>query len=97
VTGGGFGPRKSREGRTHRSPTGKARKSAPGGTTFRDFRVISRRSWSKPFLTSQRRLIAYLDGPPAQVDELAAAQAAAQAELEALLPSLLDRAFRGEL
>jgi hypothetical protein len=31
------------------------------------------------------------------VDELAALQAATQAELDALLPSVLDRAFQGEL
>jgi len=45
----------------------------------------------------QRRIVAYLDDLQAQVDELTAAQDATQAELEALLPSLLDQAFRGEL
>ncbi len=50
-----------------------------------------------PPLTQQRRIVAYLDGLQAQVDELAALQDATQAELEALLPSVLDRAFRGEL
>jgi len=43
------------------------------------------------------RVSTYLDDLQAQVDELSAAEAATQAELEALLPSLLDRAFRGEL
>lgn len=33
----------------------------------------------------------------AQVDELTTLQEATQAELDALLPSVLDRAFRGEL
>jgi type I restriction enzyme S subunit len=50
-----------------------------------------------PALSEQRRIIAYLDGLQAQVDELTAAQEAAQAELEALLPAVLDKAFRGEL
>jgi type I restriction enzyme S subunit len=44
----------------------------------------------------QRRLVAYLDGLQAQMDELTALQDATQAELDALLPSVLDKAFRGE-
>ena len=35
--------------------------------------------------------------PQAQVDELTALQDATQAEPDALLPSVLDRAFKGEL
>lgn len=50
-----------------------------------------------PSLSEQRRIVAYLDGLQAQVDELVTLQAATQAELDALLPSVLDRAFRGEL
>ncbi len=49
------------------------------------------------YLTWQRRIVAYLDDLQSQVDELTAAQDATQAELEALLPSVLDQAFRGEL
>jgi type I restriction enzyme S subunit len=48
-------------------------------------------------LAEQRCLVAYLDELQAQVDELTALQDATQAELDALLPSVLDRAFRGEL
>jgi len=48
-------------------------------------------------LDEQRRIVAYLDNLQAQVDELTALQEATQAELDALLPSVLDRAFRGEL
>ena len=50
-----------------------------------------------PSLDEQRRIVAYLDDLQAQADELAALQDDTQAELDALLPSLLDRAFRGEL
>jgi len=45
----------------------------------------------------RHRIIAYLDDLQAQVDELTALQQATQAELDALLPSVLERAFRGEL
>ena len=48
-------------------------------------------------LSEQRRIVACLDDLQAQVDELTALQDATQAELDALLPSVLDRAFRGEL
>jgi type I restriction enzyme, S subunit len=50
-----------------------------------------------PSLVEQRRIVAYLDGLQAQVEALKAMQAATAAELDALLPSVLDRAFRGEL
>ena len=48
-------------------------------------------------LSEQYRIVAYLDNLQAQVDELTALQESTQAELDALLPSVLDRAFRGEL
>ena len=50
-----------------------------------------------PPLDEQRCIVAYLDGLQAQVDELTALQDATQAELDALLLSVLDQAFRGEL
>jgi type I restriction enzyme, S subunit len=50
-----------------------------------------------PPLEEQRRIVAYLDGLQAKVDALKQLQAQTQAELDALLPSVLDRAFRGEL
>jgi type I restriction enzyme S subunit len=50
-----------------------------------------------PTINQQCRIVAYLDRLQAQVDELIATQDATQAELEALLPSVLDQAFRGEL
>jgi type I restriction enzyme S subunit len=45
----------------------------------------------------QRRIVAYLDNLQAMVDALRKLQAETAAELDALLPSILDRAFRGDL
>ena len=50
-----------------------------------------------PPLPEQRRIVAYLDDLQAKVDALKALQAETAAELDALLPAILDRAFRGEL
>jgi type I restriction enzyme S subunit len=48
-------------------------------------------------LPEQRRIVAYLDDLQARVDQLKALQAQTAAELDALLPSILDKAFKGEL
>jgi type I restriction enzyme S subunit len=48
-------------------------------------------------LPEQRRIVAYLDDLQAQIDDLITLQDSTQAELDALLPSVLDQAFRGEL
>jgi type I restriction enzyme S subunit len=45
----------------------------------------------------QRRIVAELETFRAEVDALKRLQVDAAAELEALLPSILDRAFKGEL
>ena len=45
----------------------------------------------------QRRIVAYLDALQTQVDALKKLQAQTAAELDALLPAILDRAFKGEL
>jgi type I restriction enzyme, S subunit len=50
-----------------------------------------------PSLEEQRRLVAYLDGLQARVSALRVAQAETERELSALMPSVLDRAFKGEL
>jgi len=50
-----------------------------------------------PSLHEQRRIVAYLDDMQMRVDALKWAQAETAAELDALLPAVLDRAFRGEL
>lgn len=50
-----------------------------------------------PPLPIQRQIVVELDALQAEVERLKALQAATAAELDALLPSVLDRAFRGEL
>jgi type I restriction enzyme S subunit len=50
-----------------------------------------------PPLDEQRRIVAYLDGLQAKVNALRGLQSQTQEELDALLPSVLDRAFKGEL
>ncbi len=50
-----------------------------------------------PPLADQRRIVTYLDGLQAKVDELRRLQAATQKELDALMPSILAKAFAGEL
>lgn len=50
-----------------------------------------------PPLPEQRRIVAELDALQAEVDGLKRLQAETSAELDALLPAILDRAFKGEL
>ena len=52
---------------------------------------------SLPPLDEQRRIVAYLDGLQAKVNALRGLQSQSQEELDALLPSVLDMAFKGEL
>lgn len=48
-------------------------------------------------ISDQHYIVAYLDGLQAKVDELRRLQAATQKELDALMPSILAKAFAGEL
>lgn len=50
-----------------------------------------------PSLAEQRRIVAELDALQAEVGALKRHQADTATELDALLPAILDRAFRGEL
>lgn len=50
-----------------------------------------------PPIEEQRRIVAYLDNLQAKVDRLKQFQAKTHTELDALLPSILDKAFKGEL
>ncbi|MEO7838051.1 MAG: restriction endonuclease subunit S, partial [Anaerolineales bacterium] len=51
----------------------------------------------RPPLDEQQRIVAYLDGLQAKVNALRELQSAGGEELSALMPSMLDRAFKGEL
>jgi type I restriction enzyme S subunit len=48
-------------------------------------------------IQEQQRIVAYLDDLQAKVDTLKQLQAQTATELDALLPSVLDRAFKGKL
>jgi len=50
-----------------------------------------------PPIREQQQIVAKLDALQAKVDDLKAQQAHATVELNAFLPSILDRAFKGEL
>jgi type I restriction enzyme S subunit len=50
-----------------------------------------------PPLSEQRRFVAYLAALQAKVDQLKRFAAESAEKLEALLPAILDRAFKGEL
>ena len=50
-----------------------------------------------PPLPEQRRIVAHLDELKEKTDALKALQAETSADLDALMPSILDKAFRGEL
>ncbi|MBN1887477.1 MAG: restriction endonuclease subunit S [Thermoflexales bacterium] len=50
-----------------------------------------------PPLEEQRRIVVYLDGLQAKTEAIRAAQAETQKELDALMPSILSKAFAGEL
>jgi type I restriction enzyme S subunit len=48
-------------------------------------------------LSEQHRIVAYLDELQANVDAMKRLRENAIAELDALLPSILDKGFKGEL
>lgn len=50
-----------------------------------------------PSLDEQRRIVQYIDGMQEKMEAIKQLQTETAAELDALLPSVLDRAFRGEL
>ncbi|MBN2005780.1 MAG: restriction endonuclease subunit S [Anaerolineae bacterium] len=69
------------------------------GTTSKHVNIqyLRKVNISIPSLPEQHRIVAHLDALQARLAAVQAHQAATQARLEALLPSILDRAFRGEL
>jgi len=69
------------------------------GSTFPNLPGTKLKSLDIPLppLPNQRRIVTYLDALQAKVDALRRLQAETSAELDALLPSILDKAFKGEL
>lgn len=65
--------------------------------TGREGPLRRRGSGARPPLPDQRRIVAELDALQAQVDALQRLQSETATELDALLPSILDKAFKGEL
>lgn len=77
---------------------GELRSAAPQATLpIINQRRIGELRVSFPPLPEQRRIVAYLDDLQAKVDALKTLQEKTGAELDALMPSILDKAFRGEL
>ena len=58
--------------------------------------ALASQNFTQP-LDEQRRIVAYLDGLQAKVDALRKLQLKSGEELSALMPSILDKAFKGEL
>ncbi len=52
---------------------------------------------SKVWFDEQRRIVAFLDGLQAKINAVRELQAESGKELSALMPSILDKAFKGEL
>jgi type I restriction enzyme S subunit len=73
--------------------------SATKGSTFKEITLGRLRAIPIPLppLVEQRRIVAELDALQAEVDALKRLQAETAAKLDALLPAILDRAFKGEL
>jgi len=83
-----------------RSPDGKSQLLAQRyGQGKPGLNLSNIRALSLPFppISEQRRIVAELDAFQVEVDALRRLQAETAAELDALLPSILDKAFKGEL
>ena len=59
--------------------------------------VLRKLRFLLPSLSEQARIVIYLDSIRARIDALTCIQAETAAELDALLPSILDKAFKGKL
>ena len=62
-----------------------------------NLRILNPLPISLPPCAEQCRIVAYLDDLQAKIDAVKRYQAASVVALDALLPSILDRAFKGEL
>lgn len=59
--------------------------------------LLSRVELPLPPIPEQRRIVAYVDSLQAKIDELKRLQTDSAEKLDALLPAILDRAFKGQL
>jgi restriction endonuclease S subunit len=82
-----------------RSPhfTGAIDPGRSNGVPHISHKDIEKIPFAAPPLAEQRRIVAELDALQAEVDALKRLQAETAAELDALLPAILDRAFNGQL
>jgi len=60
-------------------------------------KILSKLLLPVPPTEEQRRILLWLEGLDKKVDVLRRLQSETAAELDALMPSILDKAFRGEL
>ena len=65
------------------------------GVEYPDVEI--KNSLTTAILPEQHSIVAYLDNLQAKVEALKRLQAETATELDALLPSILDKAFKGEL
>ena len=83
------------------SPTGRIAVEAFCATTAGNFGISAGNLKTVPVpvppLADQRRIVAYLEDLQAKVDALKTLQEETEKELNALMPSILSRAFSGEL
>ena len=73
-----------------KAATGSAQLTVP-------LRAIRKLKFQLPSFPEQRRIVAYLDDLQSKTNALKQLQAETQSELDSLLPSILDKAFKGEL
>lgn len=59
--------------------------------------VERKNNLARPILLEKHRIVAYLDKLQAKVEAIKRLQAETATELDALLASILDKAFKGEL
>ncbi len=65
------------------------------GVEYPDVEI--KNSFATAILPEKHRIVAYLDKLQPKVEALKRLQAETATELDALLPSILDKAFKGEL
>ena len=65
------------------------------GVEYPDVEI--KNSLATAILPKKHRIVAYLDNLQAKVEALKRLQAETATQLDALLPSILDKAFKGEL